>query len=273
MTPSKVLVDTTVLTDALLKRNQQGEVAVRALNSCQETILPVYAIKEFKAGPLDYFVYLHNKLHATRSLAATTRAVAQLVGFQKNRAKTAIEALADLQMQGVQRKMSDHELAELYRVSLARLILSAWGKRRKITTSVSGELPCYTEQGPKIEVRTGYMSNSGKLCKLYGNDECCLSRGLKERKDDLKRLIEAMERRNGREHTRRRAVLHKLANTPKKPMSSRDCVHLGDAFFALNAPPGAAILTTNTKDHSPLADALGKSAVRPEECARVDTSK
>lgn len=263
--PTKVFVDTTILTDALLKCNQQGEVAVQALKRCPESVLPVYAIKEFKAGPLDYFVYLHNKLYSTKSLAKTTRAIAQLIGFQRNRAKTALDAMADLQLPGVQRKMTDEELADLYRIQLARLILSAWGKRRKITSSVTDELICYAEQGPNIEIRTGYISNSGKLCKLHGTDECCMSRDLKQRKRDLELLLEAMRGREGREHTRRRAVLHKLANTPKRTMTSRDCADLGDAFFALNAPMDAPILTTNLKDHGPLAAALGKSVITPDD--------
>jgi hypothetical protein len=38
---------------------------------------------------------------------------------------------------------------------------------------------------------------------------------------------------------------------------------LGDAVFALLAPHDFVILTTNLKDHEPLASALGKTAQLP----------
>ena len=47
-------------------------------------------------------------------------------------------------------------------------------------------------------------------------------------------------------------------------MDARDCGKLGDAYFALHAQPDAVILTTNLKDHAPLANALGKQATSPE---------
>jgi hypothetical protein len=47
-------------------------------------------------------------------------------------------------------------------------------------------------------------------------------------------------------------------------MDAKDCRRLGDAFFALYAPPDAVILTTNIKDHAPLAEALGKQARIPK---------
>jgi hypothetical protein len=46
-------------------------------------------------------------------------------------------------------------------------------------------------------------------------------------------------------------------------MDTKDCRKLGDAFFALCAPQDAVILTTNLKDHAPLANAMGKGAKAP----------
>jgi hypothetical protein len=83
---SKAYVDTTVLTDALLKQGPQGAVARGALKTYSETILPVYAIREFKAGPLNYWVWLHNKLVLTKSVSKTLDAISAIVGFQPNRA-------------------------------------------------------------------------------------------------------------------------------------------------------------------------------------------
>ena len=57
----KAIVDTTVLTDALLKPDPQGNRARESLKRYSPTLLPTYGIKEFKAGPLHYYVWLHNK--------------------------------------------------------------------------------------------------------------------------------------------------------------------------------------------------------------------
>ena len=44
-----------------------------------------------------------------------------------------------------------------------------------------------------------------------------------------------------------------------------DCRNLGDAVFAFFAPNTSAILTTNIRDHRPLAAAVGKTAISPKE--------
>jgi hypothetical protein len=77
-------VDTTVLTDILLKTDWQRERSVKALRSFRRTELPVYAIKEFKAGPLGHFVWLHNKLQTTKCVSATMMAVAKLMPYRRH---------------------------------------------------------------------------------------------------------------------------------------------------------------------------------------------
>ena len=70
--------------------------------------------------------------------------------------------------------------------------------------------------------------------------------------------------RSGRpEDARRREALKKLAVHPNSRFERKDCRALGDAYFAFFAPTNADILTTNIKDHLPLASALGKKAVSP----------
>jgi hypothetical protein len=267
LTQSKAYVDTTILTDALLKVGPLGKAARDALKFYSETILPVYAIKEFKAGPLNYWIWLHNKLVLTKSLATTMRAIGAIIGYQNNRARTAQEALSQsIEYLVAPRKIGDRELADLYRLSIARLIIRAWQKRRNITSIVTDELSCYSEADPKIELRTGLFNNHGMNCKLYGDDECCMARYLKNRTHELDLLLAAIQGLTRREDVNRRAVLHKLRNTPKKIMDAKDCRKLGDAFFALYAPNDAVILTTNIKDHLPLAKALGKQAEFPHDC-------
>jgi hypothetical protein len=64
-----------------------------------------------------------------------------------------------------------------------------------------------------------------------------------------------------RENTRRLQVLKTLLN--QRPLTKKDCRDLGDAYFAFFAPESTDILTTNRRDHEPLAGALGKRVVCP----------
>lgn len=263
LTPSKAYVDTSVLTDILLKKNPIGDAARESLKRYAETILPVYAIKEFKAGPLQYYIYLHNKLLTTNSVAQTLSALTVIMQSQPNRARTASAALADFIGAYGKISLTDMEAADLYRSATKRAIMSAWRKRRTSTTRVSDELTCYLESDPEISLRTGMFENPATSCKLYGSQECCLASNLKGRAKDLSALLEAIKGKEKKEDNRRRAVLRKMLNTPKRPMDPNDCRKLGDAFFALFAPSDAVILTTNIKDHEPLALALGKTVATP----------
>src|SRR5260370_3445150 len=93
---SKAYVETTILTNVLLKPGSDKQAAANsALNRYDETLLPVYSIKEWKAGPLDHYSYLHDKLVQTRSLANTLAAVNSLNPVTEARGKsTSVEAFA-----------------------------------------------------------------------------------------------------------------------------------------------------------------------------------
>lgn len=59
---SKAFVDTTILADALLKPGEVEQLTKTALLRYTTTELPVYAIKEFKAGVLKNYIWFYNKL-------------------------------------------------------------------------------------------------------------------------------------------------------------------------------------------------------------------
>ncbi|MCP4201222.1 MAG: hypothetical protein GY769_04735 [bacterium] len=54
-------------------------------------------------------------------------------------------------------------------------------------------------------------------------------------------------------------------------MPEKVCRALGDAIFALYCPEGAEILTTNVKDHRPLAEAVNRRVVSPREVLGQDS--
>jgi hypothetical protein len=260
---TKAFVDTTVLTDVLLKPGPNRKNAKSALARYDETILPVYAIKEFKAGPLNYDIWLHNKLVSTQSLAQTFRAIASVTSGQPYRARTSLETLANLLDKTpndlIRDSKTDRDIADAYRLALAKLILQAWRKRRKITSCVDLELSCFSEASPILEAHTRMFSNRPTVCRLQTG--CCLAAGYRARMDDLKNLLAAVGDGPRREDVRRRHALHKLINT-NRTIDDRECRGMGDAFFAFHAPVDSVILTTNVKDHEPLANSLGKSVER-----------
>lgn len=263
------------MVDALLKTGPLRDAARRGLRRFAESELPVYAIKEFKAGALRAYVWLHNKFATERSYARTLTAVhAMSRTLQRNLTSTAIEALATLasstgpteartleERYGSTAKLDTIQCDES-RLALKAIIYKAWSARRSITTRVVCPLSCYEELENVQEGRSGTLEIGRLGCTL--GDECCLRASLVERLSDIEALRNAArEQGSGREHSRRYQTLREIHRKPGRPLGRDECRHLGDAVFAFFAPSDATILTTNVKDHEPLANALGKVVQRP----------
>jgi hypothetical protein len=147
---SKAYVDTTVLTNVLLKRRwPAGVEAEAALKRYSSTELPEYAVKEFKKGPLSVFVWLHNKLVSTRSVAHTVAAIQRVSATpQRYRVATALEALAEVMRatgartaKGILEKYgeaarSDRVNYDEWRLALKALIYRAWTRHQRVTSAV-----------------------------------------------------------------------------------------------------------------------------------------
>lgn len=268
---SKAYVETTVLTNALVKPGSTKEAQARAgLARYTETLLPVYSIKEWKAEALDHYAYVHDKLVETRSLRFTFAAVNSLNPVKDaRRHRTSLEALeaaAALEpalpnTNPVAPTERDEEMADRYRLALESLILRSWDKRRKLTTATIQDLECYTETRPSIG-KNGLFDLTPQQCD--GDRHCCLWGNLTDRDDLLRALRDAIPENSTRyEDRHRRKVLKQLINTPKIPLDRDQCRWLGDAVFAFFCPDDAVILTTNIGDHQRLAKAIGKQAEKP----------
>jgi len=259
-------VETTILADILLKpKSSKQERALAALYRYERTMLPVYSIKEWKAGPLDYFAYFHDKLVETKSLQKTYRAVAALA--RGNRKDTAMEAIAAAASVRQSRGLTglaggdDRDQADFYRLNIMQLIIRSWRKRRKVTTQVVDELPCYVESEPRIG-KGGYFDLHPQKCDP--DQECCLAPLLKAQPQRLQALRESISKTSTRkEDIKRRQALKSLIKHPGEKVDRETCRHLGDAVFAFFCPEGAVVLTTNLRDHQPLAAAVGRSAEKP----------
>jgi hypothetical protein len=263
-------LETTILTNILLKPGSKKQAEAKsALAQYKETLLPVYSIKEWKKGPLDHYAYVHDKLVQTKSLADTLAAISSLspsyASYKKSTSLESLEAATRLQSAqprtSIPSKEVDRELADRYRLALASLIVRTWQKRRSVATRTIQDLDCYTEARPRLG-RDGYFDLKPQKCDP--DHECCLADALRARPDLLKKLRDAIPESSSREEDRnRRKVLKQLINTPKLSLTEEQCRRLGDAIFAFFCPPNAIILTTNMRDHQPLAEAVGKIAQKP----------
>lgn len=262
MRKSKAFVDTSILADVLLKVGPQQEAAMRALESYQQTLLPVFAIKEWKRGQLTVYVYIHNQLRNTGSFSKTNLALSRL--FMRPRSQsTAFEAWAMTSMKlpsNPSATFSDAELSDRFRLAFKTQIYLSWESRRTVTTETVMDLECYVEAAPR-ERANGEIDIHPRDC---GSDqECCLASRLRKQRENLLILRDAIPQGGRGEDSRRREALRKLAVHPNSRFDRKDCQALGDAYFAIFAPADADILTTNLKDHCPLAAAIGKTAVGP----------
>ena len=263
-------VETTILADLLLKpQTAKWSRAKAALAQYEKTLLPVYSIKEFKAGPLDNFAYLHDKLVLTKSYRDTLEAISSLPrgSYKQSTALEANTTAATLTKnqpsQPTENSTVDKDMADRYRLALAKIIITTWDKRRKVTDEVTDELECYTEASPRIG-REGLFDLEPKRCD--GNRECCLSEKLKAAPDTLKALRDAIPATSQRaEDKNRRKALREIIRKPNEPLDRDACRALGDAIFAFFCPKNAVILTTNIRDHKPLAEAIGKNAETPQD--------
>jgi hypothetical protein len=269
----KAYVDTTVLADALLKPSSPKQArALAALARYEETLLPVYSIKELKAGALGHYAWLHDKFVQTRSLADTVQAISSINPYyQPGRKSTALEALAAATQLLVGGSESagdyasrDSEDADRYRLALAKLIVLSWKKRRKLAHKTIQELDCYIEAAPRRDKTSGFFDLSPQYCS--GEKRCSREKELKapQAKDLLVALRNAIPESSSRAEDRnRRSVLSQLIRQPQKHINEEECRWLGDAMFAFFCPRDAVILTTNTRDHVPLAEAISKRAEKP----------
>ena len=267
-------MDTTVLTNCLLKSGPDHDLSRAALGRYDRTELPVYAIKEFKAGPLRNWVWFHNVLVVQKSFGAALGALHRMaLTPRRYTTATALEALRDVVLNN-NAKLStlsaaygksasvDRVLCDQYRLAMNMSIKKAWRRRRSLVSAVVHQLPCYREQDPTES--SGLLSVKPDDCAV---PECSLGAMLRARTSDLERMraaiVAAPDYSTRREHQRRAKALKEIIRKPKAEVTGTMCRDLGDCVIALLAPNDSVILTTNRRDHDLLAGAIGKLVASP----------
>lgn len=256
-------IDTTVLVEALLKAQDKRKRARATINDYGRSLLPIYAIKELRLGPLRHYIWLHNKLVDTRSFSRTIRAIHN--AFHKPYLKGTVEEALEVGAENLvgsdlaaadTRQKTQIAMADSLRLNIRRRIDRAWRERRKLSTEVVDELSCFPELAHSYNEETKYIDQDGGGCESAR--ECCLLPDLRKRRGDLHKLIAAIKDSERAEDTRRKKSLYLLLQRSGKPFRDPQSRALGDAYFALRCPPGCAVLTSNDKDHIVLAAAVRK---------------
>jgi hypothetical protein len=266
----KCFVDTTVLTDALLGNKATREIAKQALNRFTGKLVPEYAHKEFKGGPLKNFFWLYTKFATTKSFLASMNGIQRLSRTpQSYKTSTGIQAyivaaekligLPAVGFGNISAKEVDKRMARMYELELKRIIISSWNNRNKIG-QLFEPLDCY----PAMQIDAVAEPFTIKPDNCPKGKECCLKKHLVTRGPELQALRDALNAApSKRENAKRNNALKQLQKKPNEFFGRELCRDLGDAYFVLNCPSSCSILTTNRNDFPTLAAAVGKTVSYP----------
>jgi hypothetical protein len=255
----RAFLDTSILTIYCLSAAKEREQIVSALKNYSEVILFRYAIKEFECGPLRAFVLVHQCLLGQRGFEQVLHWIERLLGTpRRNLPATALFAIRSAYARAAvelrNTYFTDSNFRNVMRLHLKRQVLTGWDARLQIANRIIPDLPCYPETGPTMDRKNLRLPQP----RCYPSTPCALVSGNGYDRRDIQKLLLAIDSMPAnRQVDRWRGTLSKIL---KGPISHRDCRGVGDAFFCLFAPLDSTVVTTNIRDHRPLAASLGKTA-------------
>lgn len=270
------ILDTTILTDLLLKQATRGKAVRQCLAGFDEVLIPGYAVKELVAGPLTYFTWLHNRVAMTRSLPEVFDWIHRISRTPRRYAtSTVIEALREAAARAEEIHTAeavakyggaaslDAVIQDQLRLSLRGTIRGAWARLRGHAGAIVDAPSCY---------RAGNLTEEGDLLMIDGTrcaDDGCRLWPIVEPRASLADLRAAVTgTRPSQERERRLTVLKRLETDPEEPVDEKECRALGDVMIALSGPGDAAVVTSNERDFAPLCRALDKELVNPYAASR-----
>jgi hypothetical protein len=273
MSKKGALVETTILTDFLLKRDGSQLAAKHLMDKYSEVLIPHFSWKEMKRGPLAAFVWFHNKLSQTGDFSVTLIALQKISRTPKKYfTATSIQAIhsAFVNLFGQSNLvkgghgLSGEELNKLIsrslRVETRRIVESAWRKRDELGGGIHHRLICY----PDAELRFSkeLLDIDPRDCKK--GVKCCLHAEILLNDSRVDTIRNAIDRNDNRkELVDRRQTLRAATKHRSSPLNKDDCRKIGDAYFVIFCPPGYDIITTNSRDIEPMARSVGIDVVNP----------
>jgi hypothetical protein len=270
---SSAFLETTVLTDYLLKKDGSEKAARKTLSKYDSIVVPQFAWKEFKRGPLANFVWTYNKLVETNSFTQSLAALQRLSRSpHRYLTSTAIQAfhsafeasfagvsLEDLSIRYGSKATLDRVHADACRLEIKRAILSSWGRRSSLFGGPVQPLTCY----PDADIRdiSPRLDISPRDCPR--DAECCLKQRLAGLQTALSSARSAIANETRQEVRKRIRVLRQIEKHPGTAMGRGECRDFGDAYFPLFCPKDTVIVTTNIRDIEPMATKLGVGVDKP----------
>lgn len=262
---SKAFVDTTILCDAIGLSSQAKEQAAQAaLGKYAVTEVPIYGLKELRAGPFSSWLLAHNILVAEDTIEAAQERLARVSAFKPRQNVVSTQALLRGLIQVAQTKKiaADYDVKTELENYLCRRILSIWSKRKSIAKVVQ-PLGCFVDEELELENRQlRFVGGSGCLTKA----NCGAAAELKKNPESVRKILGALRPpKTGtpekQETGRRRGALKEVLAKGPDDFPKKDCRALGDAYFCIMCPDDSDILTTNRVDFEPMAAVLGKVVV------------
>jgi hypothetical protein len=269
-------VETTVLTDLLLKKDGSEKAADAAIRRFGRTIFPQFAWKEFKRGPLGNFIWFHNKLSVLKDYGQALAALQRLSRSPKRYLiSTAIQAVhtgftarfSSLELGTLQKTYGKNAtigsvVTDAMQLELKRVILQAWKKRNTLGGGYAQRLDCYTDAA--LAEKAGAIDPAPRDCPRAA--DCCLRNRMVSQKAKLTAVWRALGSSASitkSEWARRKKILRDIEKRPHTVIGPDECRQIGDAYFVLFCPENATIITTNIEDIKPMADAVGICFERP----------
>ncbi len=263
---AKAFLETTVLTNLLLKRDGSEKQAEALLSTFDEVIVPQFSWKEFKRGPLSYFRWAHNKLADTGSFLATMAALQRLsMSPKRYLTATGIQALhtalsnvfekatlGALAKQYGRKADPDVAYADALRGKLKLAIVQSWTQRRTLFGGQKQILSCY----PDREIDPNKALLDLKPFECPKGQECCLNGDLGAKRSSIALARGALDGSTQRKEILDRRQLLKHLEKHPPALQAIECRILGDAYFVLFCPIDAKIVTVNVRDIEPMARAL-----------------
>ena len=265
-------VDTTVLID-VAEGSEPIRSNTRSLAAASGPLeLPDYALRELLAGKVQILCDAHNRVSASGNAAAAIESVLALAGFKARTVTSTAAAIAStlkkaLDKPGMSANDATREVLQDLKIQAARL----WRNARGVPffTSVQ-QLSCIAMGPIHIDNATDTLRGPNNSFSCAKEQRCAAAMYMHERAGDLPKLIAALHPDNlgpvlaaKRENQTRKTALKDLLKRGPKDFRKSYCRALGDAYFALMAPLGSVVLTTNLQDHQPLCAALKKTAKIP----------
>ena len=261
---AEAFIDTTIVCNVLLPTTSGQDTAAKAaVGSYAVAAVPMYALREYRAGPLGYWILAYNVLVMHDDIKSAQDELASKSAFkprqQSATLRAIVEGLIEVGLVGATTPVDLKRELENY---LLRVISAAWDLRRGVGTDVVQHLGCFTDAEFDI------VDEQIEIAECRREAPCGAALELKKRSDDVQTILDVLRppkkgHSEKTETTSRRAALKDVLDKPPSKFDKRRCRAIGDAYFCIMAPSGFDILTTNSSDFAPMATALGKTIVTP----------